>query len=69
VINSGWANDCGKELFTIGWVTCDIVEPIEKKKIGGGTNFSYAPSRLKEQLLREDEEILAVIMAFMRIID
>lgn len=24
-INSGWANDCGNELFTIGWIGCDVV--------------------------------------------
>ena len=27
-IQSGWANNCGIELATIGWVKCDIQQPI-----------------------------------------
>lgn len=31
MINAGWANNCGTELFTIGWVPCDTDQP------GGGS--------------------------------
>lgn len=26
-LNSGWANNCGVQLFTIGWVPCDVAIP------------------------------------------
>lgn len=53
MINSGWANKCGKELFTLGWVPCD------RRKGSGGEE----PDKLHLRLLQEDEDILAVIMA------
>lgn len=32
-VNSGWANNCGKELFTLGWVQCATPQKITKPEI------------------------------------
>ena len=52
---SGWANNCGTELFTIGWVPC------ETDVIGGGS--SKSSDRIYNQARREDDEILLIIEA------
>jgi len=36
MINAGWANNCGKELFTIGWVPCAVEQPVTPPTGGGG---------------------------------
>ena len=49
---------------------CDIVVPTVDKNIGGGDQASYElPSTLQEQRLREDEELLVLISAFMETLD
>jgi hypothetical protein len=35
MISAGWANSCGKELFTIGWVPCAVDAPASPSTGGG----------------------------------
>ena len=39
-VNSGWANNCGVELFTVGWVQCPVT------KVKGGS-----PEKVEEQFV------------------
>ena len=68
MINAGWANNCGKELFTIGWVRCPSDD------LGGGGSskgkrrpWTEAPGLGSnyEIAMYEDEEIAAVLQAFL----
>ena len=27
MFNAGWANSCGQELFTLGWIPCAVIAP------------------------------------------
>lgn len=62
-MRSGWANNCGTELFTHGWVTCLVVL---KKKGGGGARavevkgYQVTAKQLA-QIKREDEELVTII--------
>lgn len=60
MINSGFANNCGIELFTIGWVPCD--------KGGSPASYEYITPGVvgkREKQIREEDEIAAMIaMAF-----
>jgi hypothetical protein len=62
MIGQGWANSCGKELFTIGWIPCAVVE---------STTTPGATGRRKSQLkrrhelaMREDDELIAIIESY-----
>lgn len=60
MIGNGWANNCGAELFTLGWVQCvdtPVADPFEE-----GT---YDGVRVT---LQEDEELLMICTAFIEII-
>ena len=65
MIGSGWVNNCGKELFTLGWVTCVAV--VEKKDGSGGARskeikgYNLTAAQI-DQMKREDEELVAIIM-------
>ena len=65
MIGSGWANNCGVELFTNGWILCSTsgVEVIEAQPGGGSSKHKPKPS-LHAQALREDKEIVEIIQAF-----
>jgi len=77
MITSGWANNSGVELFTIGWVTTEVI-PIEPVAGGGGsfsspsnyTHYNQAPSvdrtpskprRFLNQAMHEDEELVILL--------
>jgi hypothetical protein len=67
MINAGWANNCGIELFTIGWVQCPSGEA---PAVGGGESKGHwieAPGRGRTYELAqyEDEEIIAVLQALL----
>lgn len=54
--NSGWANNCGTQLFTLGWVPCE--EEVTSENPGGAKGYSsFRP--LKGA--RDDDEILMMI--------
>ncbi len=63
-IGAGWPNSCGKELFTLGWVTCVAVF---KKKDGSGSARAVEVQGYKltaaqiDQIKREDEELITII--------
>ena len=46
-IQSGWANNCGVELFTVGWVPCDqaVVEPPDCLPIIGQSWLADCPEQ------------------------
>jgi hypothetical protein len=54
MIASGWANNCGNELFTVGWVTCAVAE--QTQQYGG-----FIPDR--HPLRKKDNEILEQVYA------
>ena len=58
MINSGWANDCGVELFTIGWVEC----PSTRRR-GGPTHDNYV-----DLLDQEDDELLLIASTLTKVI-
>ncbi len=65
MIGQGWANNCGKELFTLGWVTCTIyVFESEDDETGGKRGYATT-GRLNQaqlaQIQREDEELIAIV--------
>ena len=66
-VNSGWANNCGKELFTLGWIPCDIVEPPDTPDVT--FNIDIDTGKIKRKRLREEEEALAFVASFMRMLD
>lgn len=49
MIASGWANNCGTQLFTIGWVPC-VTEEIPQQ--GGGLGGLHPRARIKYGHLR-----------------
>jgi len=64
MIGEGWVNNCGKELFTLGWVVCVVVL---KKKDGSGsvravevTGYKLTRKQI-DQIKREDEELITLI--------
>ncbi len=68
MINAGWANNCGIELFNIGWVRCpsaDLGGGGSSK--GGKRRWIDAPGRASTYELAkyEDEEIIAVLQALL----
>ena len=80
MINAGWANNCGQELFTIGWVPCDVAPPVvvpPQGDIGGGGGRrnerpSYRPDyrdaleqTRRKRILQEDDDIVALITAML----
>ena len=64
---SGWANNCGVELFTHGWVKCQsvVVEitPDEYYPSGGYLERKLPDQDIDEQIARDDMDILALVMA------
>jgi hypothetical protein len=69
MFNSGWANSCGTELFTLGWVKCAVVV-VKKSKVtsvSGSAKPSLITSSYKEetisfkQLFLEDEELVSIV--------
>lgn len=62
-VTAGWANNCGKQLFTIGWVPCDF----GREHVGGYDKF-WGPDEFMSQVYREDEELLMIARAFVEII-
>ena len=62
MINSGWANNCGVELFTVGWVEC----PSTRRK-GGPTHDTYVD--YSEQIAREDEELLLIASSLTKVLN
>ena len=61
-VNSGWANNCGVELFTVGWVQC----PQDTGKRPGYHGVDLAGQYA--QAWREDEELLMIARLFVEII-
>jgi hypothetical protein len=61
MIASGWANNCGNELFTVGWVTCAVApeDPYAVNHTYSGVSFSQA--------LREDEEVIMMCRMLLEI--
>ncbi len=57
-VNSGWANKCGQELFTVGWVGCgdtpvkpsqpSVTTPVQ----GGGVSGSTAKKVSQRPILQ-----------------
>ena len=74
-IGSGWATECADQQWTNAWICCDTqpVPPVEPPVGGGGKGkgrgrgLLHAPGQLTNRALamREDEEIIAVIEAFL----
>ena len=62
MINAGWANNCGKELFTIGWVPCGDVDTGSRQYIDPYRDYA-------NQAIREDEEFLVLLRAIIKVID
>lgn len=58
MIRSGWANNCGIELFTHGWVQC----PDDDQK------ELHPHVRFHQQAMREDEEMLLLFASFIEVI-
>ena len=50
-VNAGWANNCGVQLFTIGWVPCPTAE--EEQPSGG---YEYWIRYEQEYYRRKEEE-------------
>ena len=48
MFNSGWANNCGVELFTLGWVRCEI------SKGGGAEEVLKKLPKKQKETLQED---------------
>lgn len=80
-VNAGWANNCGIQLFTVGWVECPTpdVPPVgggrsSGPSVGPGDFFNQAPSIKKkeplylQQAIQEDEELMIIIKAFVETI-
>jgi hypothetical protein len=60
-VNSGWANSCGTQLFTIGWVPCEARRPGGAHSSGGHGAVIRVP--LKDiQLYDDDAELAALAM-------
>lgn len=66
-INSGWANNCGTELFTLGWVQCGTTT-VEERRAGGYDAFRGHDSYLV-QAMREDEEVIILFKSFIEVIN
>ena len=80
MINAGFANNCGIELFTIGWVQCPGADPLPPYDPGppsqGGGRRSERPSyrdgphdaleqTRRKRILQEDDDIVALITAML----
>jgi len=79
-IGSGWANNCGTELFTLGWVQCEVVV-VTAKVAPDSSGYDEAAIRsLRKQskynkqfdlhhkkiLIQEDEELIVMTILLIR---
>lgn len=64
MIASGWANNCGNELFTVGWVTCAVADTAgvgkPKRKQADYDKAYQAALRIKRERERIKSAIIAV---------
>lgn len=71
IIGYSWLADCPEQHYTLGWICCDITPPVvdEGLRPGGGSRRSrtQVPGVTSNRALamREDEEIVAVLQAFL----
>ena len=61
-IGLGWVAGCMDQQYTLGWVCCDVAEipdftpePVHPPGMGPG----------RRKFIRDDEEIMAIIIAFL----
>ncbi len=81
MINAGFANNCGIQLFTIGWVECpSAITPVPSTDGGGrgtgpigrraragyeGAGLDALEETRRKRILIEDDDIVALIMAML----
>ena len=63
-IGQGWVAGCVEQHYTLGWVCCDT-EVTPEPEIIHPMGSDQRKQALRARILWEDDEILAVIMAFM----
>ena len=81
MINAGFANNCGIELFNIGWVQCPsdaVPAPAPSHGGGRGTGGIHRPrtgyergrddaveETRRKRILQEDDDIIALLTAML----
>lgn len=65
-IGSGWVAGCEEQIFTLGWICC-AVPVVDEEVHPPGT--VPVDADIRRWILEEDDMLLAVIMAFLRIKD
>ena len=70
----GWTDSSGAELFTVGWIDTEIAPATTEFPPGGGGKAKrHGPSarqiQIQQQIEEENAGMLAVVKAFLNMVD
>lgn len=69
MIGSGWANQCGKEIFTLGWVGCEQPQVVDVPNVVKSGRSSYYFPAENVQQKHNDDFLLVIAQSIFQIID